>query len=195
MRRLGLLLITIGFFGAAFFAVRRADSAGLEWRTIEWNYYLSFFVAGALGVVLLRTSVRGAKTHAHKLDADLQTMKQSIASLVTKLRNLRNGRDQIGVYEVHDRIDAELVEDLARFVDARESLIALYGLQSYADLMNEFAGCERNINRAWCASADGYVDEVWTCLDHAATQMTRTRRLLADFQIAPSVRVGTRDVL
>ena len=182
MKGLGLLLLTIGFFASAFLAVRHADAEGLEWQTIEWSFFVATFALGIVGVVLLRSSAIRSGTESRKLDTDLSVIAESLSALVDKLRRLVGERDRMSVYDVHEWIDSRLASELGRFVDARESLIQLYGLQSYADLMNEFAGSERNINRAWCASADGYVDEVWMCLDHAAAQMTVAHDLLNSYR-------------
>lgn len=182
MRSLGFALMLIGFFGASFISVRHADSEGLAWQTIEWGWYAAAFFVGVTGVAMLRATAKSAGTQAHKLDADLETMDVSLSSLVTKLEAINNGREGIGVYGVRHSIDDELAGELGTFVDARESLIHLYGLQPYADLMSEFAAGERNINRAWAASADGYIDEVWTCLDRAVARMSAAQSLLQQYQ-------------
>jgi len=68
-----------------------------------------------------------------------------------------------------------MAADLALFVNSRESMIPVYGLQEYADVMNDFAGGERYVNRAWSASADGYVDETWHCVEVARGRLARAR--------------------
>jgi len=52
-----------------------------------------------------------------------------------------------------------------------------FGLPAYAGIMTEFATAERSINRAWSASADGYIDEVWLSLDRAQRRMHRAKEL------------------
>ena len=42
------------------------------------------------------------------------------------------------------------------------SMVHLFGLQTYADIMSEFAAGERYINRVWSASADEYDNEAET---------------------------------
>jgi len=180
MRKLGGILLTIGFFGAAFVTVRHADSAGLEWQTIEWGWYALPFVVGVIGVSLLRTTAKATDTHAHKLDADLTAMRASLDRIVDKLERQCANRDAIQVYDVHGWIDEELVVDLGAFVEVRESLIPLYGMQAYANIMSDFAGGERSINRAWSASADGYIDEVLICLDRALTLMRQAQAQLRE---------------
>ena len=64
------------------------------------------------------------------------------------------------------------MEDLTRFVDARESIAHVYGLAAYGDVMSSFAAGERYLNRVWSASADGYIDEVNTYIEKAREQFT-----------------------
>lgn len=183
MRKLGLLLLLIGFFGAAFVSVREADrdrdGNRREWSAIQWPYYVGAMAVGVVGVVLLRITARRAAAHSEKAAANLRTAITALDQLNAAVQRLRSQREQIMVYDLSGRIESEMMEDLARFADARETLIPLFGLQAYANIMNSFAGAERNINRAWCASADGYVDEAWSCMDRAAELFAAARHELA----------------
>ncbi len=181
LRKLGLLLLTVGFFASAFVAVRHADSAGLAWNTIEWVWYIATFLLGVSGVVLLRVTARTADTHSHKLDADMATLESSLGKLLGRLQMMIRDAELVDVYDVHGRIDDELVEDLSAFADARESMAHRFGLQSYADVMTKFALAERNINRAWSASADGYIDEVWASMSRAEKEMSAAHTQLKSF--------------
>ncbi len=184
MKPLGLVMLSVGFLGAAIVTVHETDAANLKWSTIDWGWYAVFFTLGAAGVVLLRLSARGAATESGKLEGDIRTIDRSLASLVDKLQGLIARKDTTGVYEIHAWIDDQLVSDLGDFVEAREALIHVYGLQQYANLMNEFATSERNINRSWSASADGYIDEVWKCMRQAEIHMREARQLLVSYQSA-----------
>lgn len=187
MRKLGFILMIVGFLGAAFVSVRQADTAGLEWQTVEWGWYSLPFIVGVAGVVLLRVTAQQAATHSHKVEADLETIETTLGRILDNLRQLESQRDTMNVYTVHVEIDAKLAPDLAAFVDAREALIPRYGLQEYADLMNQFALGERSINRAWSASADGYIDEVWKCVERARHAMRAAQSLLHEYQQAKPV--------
>ena len=79
---------------------------------------------------------------------------------------------------IRDSIDLKLRNDLRRFADARESMVHLFGLQVYADIMSNFAAGERYINRVWSASADGYAEEATAYLGKAATQFGEAQRQL-----------------
>ena len=181
-RRLGLVLLYLGFFGSAFFTVRSSDSLGAEWATIEWGWYGVMFAIGLIGLVLFRTSPGSAGALRQKLETDLITIQTSLDSIVAKLGRIQQDRQTIGVYDVHSWIDDSLVEDLSDFVEAREAMIQIYGLQQYADVMSRFALGERNVNRAWSASADGYIDEVWRSVDQAEGEMAAAKSLLAEFR-------------
>jgi hypothetical protein len=79
---------------------------------------------------------------------------------------------------LRDRIDTGLRPDLIRFADARESMVHLFGLQTYADIMTHFAAGERYINRVWSASADGYDEEAARYLGRAEEQFADAQRQL-----------------
>jgi hypothetical protein len=64
-------------------------------------------------------------------------------------------------------IDDRCVPDLNGFADNREAIANRFGPLAYAEVMTEFASGERYLNRAWSAAADGYVDEVADCIQHA----------------------------
>ena len=81
--------------------------------------------------------------------------------------------------ELREAMDLRLRNDLRRFADARESMVHLFGLQTYADIMSSFAAGERYINRVWSASADGYDEEAATYLEKAAAQFADARAQLS----------------
>ncbi len=80
------------------------------------------------------------------------------------------------MYEARFEIDRLFRDDLSRFAEARESMIHVFGMQNYADVMSNFAAGERYINRVWSASTDGYVDEVRMYLERAREQFREARR-------------------
>ena len=104
-------------------------------------------------------------------------LRESIQNIVRDLGEIRSD-DKVQGALLRDLIDQKLRTDLRRFADARESMVHLFGLQTYADIMSNFAAGERYINRVWSASADGYVEEAATYLDKAATQFAEAERQL-----------------
>jgi uncharacterized membrane-anchored protein YhcB (DUF1043 family) len=182
IRPLGMLLLVLGFFGASFVAVWQSDTPtgggkNREWGSIHWPAYGAALAVGIVGVVILRRTATQAVS-AEKATASLRTLDESLNRLLANVRAIRGESAQLDVYAVAPRIEQDLNEDIARFVDARETLIPLFGLQAYANIMNHFAAAERTINRAWCASADGYVDEVWACFERVEELLDATRQEL-----------------
>ena len=108
----------------------------------------------------------------------MNTLQRSLTSLLEKVRTLESDTSDEAQLEMHGRIDSELMEDIHDFVEARESMIPHLGMQSYANIMSPFASGERLLNRAWSASADGYVDEVRVCVAGARSQLEKAKELL-----------------
>jgi hypothetical protein len=178
MRPIGLLFLFVGFLTAAFFSVRQTDRAGLEWATIQWGWYVPSILLGVLGVAMIRSSSRDDA--AETATADLQTLVDSIEQACTRLATLQAEREVIGVYGIHVALDERIVSHLNRFAEAREVLIRRYSLHVFAEIMDRFASGERQINRAWSASADGYIDEVWASLDRGQTLLEDARKKLLE---------------
>ncbi len=89
-------------------------------------------------------------------------------------------REQVGVFGFCQRIDDDCMEPINDFVEAREAIIHQRGLATYAKLMDNFALGERALNRAWCAAADGYIDELYSCLERAQLSMTAALGVVAE---------------
>ncbi len=172
MRNLGHVLMWAGFLAAAFVTTRQAD-------VVAWPWYIAAAVVSLAGVWLLRRTAGAESARAETVRANIATLEESLRRLVERLSALNRGREEIGVYSVHGRIDAELVPDLAAFAEARMAMVHAIGLQEYANVMDHFARGERAVNRAWSASADGYVDEVWTYLGIAEEALAEGDRVLA----------------
>ena len=92
-------------------------------------------------------------------------------------------RSQVAIAEPGDvtaYIDDNLVELFADFGDARNALIQQFGLSGFADVMTQFASGERFVNRAWSASADGYMDEASASLERAESHLQRAQQQMQE---------------
>jgi hypothetical protein len=170
-RKLGIVLLWVGFLWGAFVSVQQTG-------TIDW---MSYGVAAAVtlaGVIVLRVTQRRDLTEGGRVARDVDTLRTRLAELESKVRDLHERRDDVDVYSVHDTIDDELMPVIADFVDARESLITAYDMDTYARVMTDFALGERLLNRAWCASADGYIDETWASVERALSALQRSGEAL-----------------
>jgi hypothetical protein len=171
MGKAGFLLTTLGFLAGAFLA-------SLDPRIINWAAYLPAIAVGAVGVWLLK---RDSMAHARSdetLASNRANIEESLNRIVANLEELESGKEGIPPWELRFEIDHRFREDLNAFVEARESLSHIYGLQAYADIMSDFAAGERYLNRVWSASADGYVQEAKDYIHRALIQFQHARRKL-----------------
>lgn len=158
--QLGFALMAGGFLWGAYLIVSRLDY-------VDWYFYAPAFLLTALGSFMLRFSRGRAGAEADKVAADISIVDTSLKNLLDKVSAMNADVASADVYGFSKRIDDECMDPINDFVEAREALIHRYGLSEYAAVMDRFALGERSLNRAWCASADGYIDEVTDCLARA----------------------------
>ena len=94
------------------------------------------------------------------------------------IRTLEAEKESLHPYELHGRIDELFLDDLSRFVGARESIGHAYSLAAYAEMMNTFAAGERYLNRVWSASVDCYIDDCHEYLTRAREQFESSQSTL-----------------
>ncbi|MGB5511126.1 MAG: hypothetical protein WBM87_05400 [Woeseiaceae bacterium] len=156
---LGYFLLAVGFLGGAY-------ATSLDVQEVNWTLFAISAVAAVVGLVLFKGQASAAARSETVLQVNRTELNESIQNIVRDLEEL-NGEGQQQGAALRDTIDLKLRDDLRRFADARESMVHLFGLQTYADIMSSFAAGERYINRVWSASADGYIDEAATYLKKA----------------------------
>ena len=172
MRAFGYFLITMGFLAGSLVAVQTKANE------IEWIWFVPSLLVAVIGVAMARWGVRRESRSLGALSDNMDKLQSSIQQIVQNITRLSDEKDQMHPYEVHGRIDELFPEHLNTFVEARESIGHVYGLQAYADVMNEFAAGERYLNRVWSASVDCYIDDVHEYLDRARHQFEEARRKL-----------------
>jgi len=171
----GFILTTLGFLGGAFLA-------SLDPEEVQWALFIPCLAIGAAGVFLIkRSSMRHARSE-HTLASNRGHIEDSLDRILSGLRELDHAKSEIPPYDLRFEIDRRFRSDLNRFVDARDSLTHIYGLQAYADIMSAFAAGERYLNRVWSASADGYADEAREYIGRAREQFEEARAKLAEVQ-------------
>jgi len=183
MKKLGFLIITVGFLAGSLAAV--VDEA-----TVRWGYFIVALFAGAVGIALVHFGQRQESRAEGKLTSNIRSIETSLSRIVENMSRLNEDKHSINTYDVRHRIDELFVEDLNIFVQTRQSIAHTYGLGAYADVMSCFAAGERYLNRVWSASADGYIDEVNAYLDKAQAQfvdsLEKIRQLKANAE-RPSI--------
>ena len=173
MKRLGFLCLSVGFLSGSYITVAQKSA-------VAWNHYAVAFAITLVGVVLARLGNRVTAEQAEKLGEDVSVIERTLDALVETVSDLNTQRDESDVFELCHRIDERCMDDINDFVEAREAFIHRYGLAKYAEMMDSFALGERALNRAWCASADGYIDELHTCLNRAEARLRAARNIVKD---------------
>ncbi len=160
MKTVGFALLIAGFLAAAY-------STALDTQLTNWGYFIPAAIGAIAGVFILKRQSRGEARAEHVLTANRAELGQSLSNIINGLESINSNSESLSTLELRDAIDERLRDDLRRFADARESLIHLYGLQTYADIMSDFAAGERYVNRVWSAAADDYQAEAWTYVGKA----------------------------
>jgi hypothetical protein len=169
MKPLALFLIIVSFLAGAFLSV-------LDPRQVDWNFLVPVLVVGIIGLFLFRKAHHGETRAGHRLAGNMGILQSSLDNILGNLDEVCSRADDLPVYEARFEIDRLFRDDLNNFAEARESMIHVFGIQNYADVMSNFAAGERYINRVWSASTDGYVDEVREYLERARTQFKEGHR-------------------
>jgi hypothetical protein len=172
MKKFAYFLLGAGFLAGAYVTA-------LDVENVDWLLFGIAAAAAAAGVILAKRADRAEATSGELLETNRNELNQSLANIVRDLRQMTEGTALSGD-ALRDWIDERLRPDLRRFVEARQSMVHLYGLQTYADIMSEFAAGERYINRVWSTSADGYDEEAEIYLKRAAEQFDDARKQLAE---------------
>jgi len=172
MKNIAYLLLAGGFLTGAY-------ATALDVQSVDWTLFGIAAIAAIAGVVMAKRASRAHATSGTVLETNRNELNESIGNIVRDLGKMNGGSAAEGE-ELRKWIDEQLRPDLRRFVDARQSMVHLFGLQTYADIMSEFAAGERYINRVWTASADGYDAEAATYLGRAAEQFADAQRQLGE---------------
>lgn len=170
MKNFGYFLVAAGFLGGAF-------ATSLDVENVNWVLFGSTAITAAVGLFIYKRQVHTLARSETVLESNRTELRESIVNIVKDLGELNADGLTKGAV-LRDRIDLKLREDLRRFADARQSMVHLFGLQTYADIMSHFAAGERYINRVWSASADGYDEEAEAYLKRAAGQFDEARQQL-----------------
>jgi len=183
MRRFGFLLVIVGFLAGALASVVNPTA-------VRWNWFIPAMVVGFLGVVLVRLGRRREVRATERLTSNMRAIHDSLRRIAQNMTQLNAEKQSIDPYEVRHRLEELFTDDLSTFIAARESIAYSYGLAAYADVMSSFAAGERYLNRAWCASADGYVDEIHQYLGEAREQFASSLDKVLALPAAPGPQAG-----
>ena len=165
MKTIALLIVFGAFLAGAFITV-------LDPREVNWIWMAPVLVVGGAGLWLARKAEHAAARVGNKLAGNIELLGKNLVNIHSRLVLICQNKNELPTYEARFEIDRLFRDELNSFADARESMIHVFGMQNYADVMSNFAAGERYINRIWSASTDGYVDEVNLYLDKALAQFS-----------------------
>ncbi len=183
MRKVGFLLVILGFLAGALASV-------VDQTAVRWDLFIPAVAVGFMGVVLVRLGRRREVRATERLTSNMRAIQDSLRRIAQNMTQLNAEKQSIDPYEVRHRLEELFADDLTTFITARESIAYSYGLAAYADVMSSFAAGERYLNRAWCASADGYVDEIHQYLGEAREQFASSLDKVLALQVAPGPQSG-----
>ncbi|MGI9262098.1 MAG: hypothetical protein ACR2QR_08685, partial [Woeseiaceae bacterium] len=163
MNGFGFLLLAAGFLAGAY-------STALDIESTNWAMFVPAAIVAIVGVLMIKRQASGVATSESVLTANRTELRESLRSIVSNLDELISAGASLATENLRNEVDQRLRDDLRRFAEARGSLVHLYSLQTYANIMSEFAAGERYVNRVWSASADGYDGEARAYLERAVRQ-------------------------
>ncbi len=170
VKTLSLLTVMLSFLAGAFVAV-------LDPTRIDWSWMIPILLVGAAGLVMFRRAKHREVRAGDRITGGMETLARCLDNLERELQDLTSKKDALPVYEARFEIDRRLRHDLNAFAEARETMIHVFGMREYANVMSAFAAGERYVNRVWSASTDGYEDEVKNYLERAYRQFMEAQRL------------------
>ncbi len=142
-----------------------------EFTLATWNEKWLFFGAVA-GLVVSAVLTRVARSKgaaapqaagaAGSPEATLAKMREIVATLQVDLPRMPSDKQRNEA--VIERVGLIQRELIGAFADARPQIQRRLGIAGYAQVMDRFAGAERQLNRAWSAAADDVYEEAETCI-------------------------------
>ena len=174
-KTLSLLIVMAAFLAGAFISV-------LDPVTVNWLWLGPVLAFGALGLWGYRSAAHREASAGDRVSGNMQAMGEALSRISANLDTLVERAEPLPAWQARFEIDKLFRDDLNRFADARETMIHVFGMKHYADVMSAFAAGERYINRVWSASTDGYVDEVHSYLERARRQFREADSLFQSLQ-------------
>ena len=172
----GQIILWSGFLTAAFAAVSKIQQPN-KWETIPWGIYIPALGIGFAGIMISKAR---SQSDADALDTDHSAYaiaETNLHLLLALIKDAKQYPDRAPKQTLY-WIDEHCANPLAEFANSRQSIANRFGMNTYCEIMTEFASAERSINRTWSAAADGYIDEVNRCIGIANEHLERAEQLL-----------------
>ena len=139
MKTIGLILITIGFLAGSLVSVLKIEE-------VQWTYFVISIIVGIVGVILTHAGHKKIHTSEEALSKNITSVETSLENIVKNITDLNSQKGRINTYDVRFKIDELFPNDLAAFIEARQSISHVFGLVAYGEIMSSFAAAERYLN-------------------------------------------------
>lgn len=153
MSRLSLAFMITGNILAivALIGVVVSKTAFLTWHSFFPGLFIAVAGAGLLGM---------PQKMEHR-DEEGVSKKVDPAKCMETVIKIINEIDfaKMNPKTIQEKIEDIQLNNLVPFAEARHQFQHDYGVVNFADFFSDFATGERNVNRAWSALVDGYLDE------------------------------------
>ncbi len=177
---IAFLLITIGTVGATI-GVAQTNPQVEGWEhtfQVNLSITLSFLVVMIAGIVLKRTTARSRLEVMEEHKGNRQLIDTALSDSIQQVREIEQNLPKSTLDSLHEALEQAISGPITDFIENRQYLIDSFGISGYAHIMTSFAQAERYLNRAWSASADGYMDESATFVQKAVPALQETKDTL-----------------
>lgn len=153
MNRLSLAFMITGnlLAIAALIGVSVSKTAFLTWHSFFPGLFIAVAGAGLLG---MPQKMEHKEEEGAGKKVDPAKCMETVIGIIKEIDFESMDRKTI-----QDKIEDIQLNNLVPFAEARHAFQHDYGIVNFADFFSDFATGERNINRAWSAIVDGYLEE------------------------------------
>ncbi len=177
---IAIILITAGTIGAAL-GVAQTDTQVQGWEgKIQINYWLTgiSLCSMIIGILLKRLVTKTSALTSLTQEGNKKIIHDAINNLSDRIKQIEQNLSTYNLDTLHEQLEESISGPLSDFVDNRQYLADTFGISGYAAVMTPFAQGERYLNRAWSASADGYLDEAIHFLRQSVSPIQETQHIL-----------------
>ncbi len=153
MNRLSLIYMITGNVLAliALAGITFSKIAFLTWHTFFPGLFIAVAGAGLLGMPQ-KMEHRDEEGISKKLDP--AKCMETVIGIIKEIDFAK-----MNPKTIQEKIEDIQLNNLVPFAEARHEFQHDYGIVNFADFFSDFATGERNVNRAWSALVDGYLEE------------------------------------
>jgi hypothetical protein len=139
--------------------------SGATWPRPTWGGVLVGLVVVSIGIVLKRKAgtppleeLGGAEPSGNRPPRK-GTLVEALQEVAAEIEVLSKSAETVDLVDIKKRVEELNWLGAERLGQAQETVAAMVGFATYAEVMAPLATAERLLNRAWSAAADGHRPE------------------------------------